>query len=169
MPLDESGRIWAGLGMRGSNCSPAATRQLASRARRRIRGAGLSPTDSAARQRELVDAFFAAAHDGDFARLVSVLDPGVVLRSDLGALRGGLVEYDGAETVAGNALMFASPDRVVHPALVDGRAGVAITVGGDLFSVMAFTVIGGRIVEIEVHADPEQLARIATGLRLRLG
>lgn len=144
--------------------SAAATRQLASRARRRIRGAGLSPTDSAARQREIVDAFFAAAHGGDFSRLVNVLDPDVVLRSDLGTLRGGVVEYDGAETVAGNALMFASPERIVHPVLVDGRAGVVITVGGELFSIMAFTVAGGRIVEIDVHADPEQLARVATSL-----
>ncbi|RHW26429.1 sigma-70 family RNA polymerase sigma factor [Nocardioides immobilis] len=144
--------------------SAAATRQLASRARRRIRGTGLSPTDSAARQREIVDAFFAAAHGGDFSRLVSILDPEVVLRSDLGVLRGGVVEYDGAETVARNALMFASPDRIVHPALVDGRAGVVITLHGELFSVMAFTVAGGRIVEIEVHADPEQLARVAPSL-----
>jgi RNA polymerase sigma factor (sigma-70 family) len=144
--------------------SAAATRQLASRARRRIRGAGLSPTDSAARQREIVDAFFAAAHGGDFSRLVNVLDPDVVLRSDLGMLRGGVVEYDGAETVAGNALMFASPERIVHPVLVDGRAGVVITLGGELFSIMAFTVAGGRIVEIDVHADPEQLARVATSL-----
>ncbi|GAA3659192.1 RNA polymerase sigma factor SigJ [Nocardioides ginsengisoli] len=142
--------------------TPAATRQLASRARRRVRGTAGgpdAPPDSPRRQREVVDAFFAAAKGGDFARLLGVLDPDVVLRSDAGAL-AGITEYRGAERIAGNALMFAHPDRVVHPVLVNGQAGVVITLHGALFSVMAFTVADGRVVEIDVYTDPEQLARL---------
>jgi RNA polymerase sigma-70 factor (ECF subfamily) len=140
--------------------TPAATRQLASRARRRVRGSGPDRVDDPRRQREVVDAFFAAARDGDLARLVGVLDPDVVLHSDLGALRGGVVEYRGAETVAGNAIMFAHPDRLVHPVEVNGLAGVVITLHGELFSLMAFTVADGRIVEIDVYTESEQLARV---------
>nr|WP_218910843.1 sigma-70 family RNA polymerase sigma factor [Nocardioides thalensis] len=143
-----------------------ATRQLASRARRRVRGAGPAPETDPALQRKVVDAFFAAADDGDFERLVGVLDPDVVLLSDLGPARGGVVEYRGAETVAGNAIMFASPDRLTHPAVVNGQAGVVITMDGDLFSVMAFTVAGDRVVEIEVFADPDVLARVSASIGL---
>ncbi|AIY19541.1 sigma-70 family RNA polymerase sigma factor [Pimelobacter simplex] len=134
--------------------TPAATRQLASRARRRVRGSAAADPDDPRRQREVVDAFFAAARDGDLARLVGVLAPDVVLRSDSGAL------YRGAERIASNALMFAHPDRVTHPVLVNGQAGVVITLHGELFSVMAFTVVAGRIVEIETYTEPEQLERV---------
>lgn len=134
--------------------SPAATRQLASRARRRVRGSSAADPDDPRRQREVVDAFFAAARDGDLARLVGVLAPDVVLRSDAGAV------YRGAERIASNALMFAHPDRVTHPVLVNGQAGVVITLHGALFSVMTFTVAAGRIVEIETYTDTEQLDRV---------
>jgi RNA polymerase sigma factor (sigma-70 family) len=140
--------------------TPAATRQLASRARRRVRGTDQVRPDSPTRQREVVDAFFAAAHAGDFGRLVGVLAPDVVLHSDLGALRGGVVTYEGAETIARNALMFAHPDRIVHPVLVNGQAGVVITLHDELFSVMAFTVADGRIVGVDTWTDPEVLALV---------
>ncbi|WP_408897430.1 sigma-70 family RNA polymerase sigma factor [Nocardioides sp. R1-1] len=141
--------------------TPAATRQIASRARRRVRGTDVVRMDGRARQREVVDAFFAAAHAGDLERLVGVLAPDVALRSDLGALRGGVVEYRGAETIARNALMFAHPDRVVHPVLVNGQAGVVITLHDELFSVMAFTVVEGRVVGVETWSDPDVLAAAA--------
>src|SRR5215469_4533402 len=112
--------------------SPAATRQLASRARRRVRGADAhAPDPDIARQRDVVDAFFAAAHCGDFDALVAVLDPDVVLRSDAGAARrGASVLVHGAAAVAGRALMFAQPSILIRPALVNGAAGVVVTVGG---------------------------------------
>ncbi|HET6952875.1 MAG TPA: sigma-70 family RNA polymerase sigma factor [Acidimicrobiales bacterium] len=139
--------------------SPAAARQLASRARRRVQGAAPEPDADVARQREVVDAFFAAARDGDFAGLVAVLDPDVVLRADRGALPGsGVVR--GAAAVAGQALMFASPERVVRPALVNGAAGVVVALGGQVVAVMGFTVAGGQIVAIDALGDPERLDRL---------
>jgi RNA polymerase sigma-70 factor (ECF subfamily) len=143
--------------------SPDATRQLASRARRRVQDRAPSPDADLARQRVVVDAFFAAAHDGDLHRLVGVLDPEVVLHSDLGS---GVTAYRGAEKVASNAIMYADPARIVHPAIVNGAAGVAITRDGALFSVMAFTVANGRIVEIEAFADPALTARLGAELGL---
>ena len=132
--------------------SPDAARQLASRARRRVQGAAVPDADLT-RQREVVDAFFAAARGGDFEALVSLLDPDVVLRSDIRVARG-------AAAVAGSALMFADPARRLHPVLVNGAAGVVITADGRPVSVMGFTVTGGKIVEIEALADPERLARL---------
>jgi len=132
--------------------SATAARQLASRARRRVRGAAVPDADRT-RQREVVDAFFAAARGGDFEALVSLLDPDVVLRSDIRVARG-------AAAVAGSALMFADPARRLHPVLVNGAAGVVITADGRPVSVMGFTVTGGKIVEIEALADPERLARL---------
>ena len=111
------------------------------------------------------DAFFAAAHDGDLERLISVLDPDVVLRSDVGA---GVTHYRGAEKVAGNAVLYAHPDRIVHPAVVNGAAGVVVTRDGALFSVMAFTVAAGRIVEIEAYAAPDLTTRLGAELGLAL-
>jgi len=143
--------------------SQDATRQLASRARRRVQGRAPSPDPDLGRQRTVVDAFFAAARDGDLQRLIGVLDPSVVLRSDLGT---GVTRYSGAEKVAGNAVMYAHPDRVVHPALVNGAAGVVITLHGAVFSVMAFTVVEGRIVEIEAYADPALTSRLGADLGL---
>jgi RNA polymerase sigma factor (sigma-70 family) len=141
--------------------SPEAARQLASRGRRRVRGAAPVPTDDLARQREVVDAFFAAARDGDFERLVSVLDPDVVLRSDGGARRPGVsVVVRGAREVASRAVTYASLSPYVRPALVNGAAGVVVIPHGRPLSVMGFTVAAGRIVEIDALADPERLARL---------
>src|ERR1700733_3687236 len=139
--------------------SPAAARQLASRARRRVRGADVhSPDRDVARQREVVDAFFAAAHGGDFDALVAVLDPDVVSRIDAGA--GALIPsgvLHGAATVARQTLAIASIAAPKHPVLVNGAAGVVITLRGQPVSVMSFTVSGGKIVEINAIVDPERL------------
>ncbi len=138
--------------------SATAARQLASRARRRVRGAP-APEGDRARQREVVDAFFAAARGGDFEALIAVLDPDVLLRSDRGALPGSAV-VRGAEAVAGQALMFADPSRLVRPALVNGAAGVVVTVEGRPVAVMGFTVADGKIVAIDSLGDPERLGRL---------
>jgi RNA polymerase sigma factor (sigma-70 family) len=142
--------------------SATAARQLASRARRRVHGAAPRPDVDLAAQRSVVDAFFAAARDGDFEALVSVLDPDVVLRSDGGPLRpGASVVMRGARAVAANALMFARPSARVLPARINGVAGVVIVAAsGELVSVMAFTVQGGRIVEIDSIADPTRLEQL---------
>jgi RNA polymerase sigma factor (sigma-70 family) len=140
--------------------APDATRQLASRARRRVEGRAPGPDPDLARQREVVDAFFAAARGGDLGALVAVLDPDVVLRSDRGALAGSVV-LRGPDAVARQAAMFAATDRVLRPVLVNGAAGVVVTVDGAPISVMAFTVTGGRIVAIDALADPDRLAGLA--------
>jgi RNA polymerase sigma-70 factor (ECF subfamily) len=138
-----------------------AARQLASRARRRVRGEAPPPNPDLARQREVVDAFFAAARDGDFDALVAVLDPDVVLRSDGGVRRpSASVVVHGAEAVAGRALMFSRLTPHVRRALVNGAAGVVVAPQGRLFTVMGFTVADGRIVAIDVLADPDRLARL---------
>lgn len=156
MPFDEIAAI--------VDRSPAAARQLASRGRRRVQAAPVTPDRDLERQRRAVDAFFAAAHDGDFDALVSVLDPDVVLRSDAGPLRpeGSLV-VRGATTVAGRALLFASVGRLVQPAVVNGAAGVVVSVDGQAVSVMGFTVVDDTIVAIDVVADPERLATLPMG------
>lgn len=146
--------------------SPAAARQLASRARRRVKGAELpAPDRDLARQRDVVDAFFLAARGGDFDALVALLDPDVVLRSDWGATRpAASVVIRGAAAVAGQALMSSLPTAQVHPALVNGAAGVVVTVAGRPFAVMGFLVAEGRIVEIDAIAGPERVARIAAAV-----
>ena len=144
--------------------SSDSTRLLASRARRRVRGRRAEesgPENDVTAQREVVDAFFAAAQDGDLDRLIGALHPDVVLHSDVGA---GITTYRGAAKVAGNAVMYAHADRVTHSALVNGSAGVAITFHGKLYSVMAFTVVDGRITEIEAYAAPAQVAKLAASL-----
>ena len=142
--------------------TPAAARQLASRARRRVRGQDApTPDPDIGRQREVVDAFFAAAKRGELDALVAVLDPDVVLRSDEGAARpDASAVVNGAAAVAGRAVLFDRPAALVRPALVNGAAGVVITVGGRPVSVMGFTVSGGQIVRIDVMADPERLSRL---------
>ncbi len=141
--------------------SPAATRQLASRARRRVRGATVVPDADMARQREVVDAFLAAAREGDLGALLSVLDPDVVLRADTGDVSR---EVRGATAVAGQALTFSrlgGPGRVSRPALVNGAAGVVSWgQGGRPSSVLGFTVSGGKIVEIDILADTERLGKL---------
>jgi RNA polymerase sigma-70 factor (ECF subfamily) len=139
--------------------TPAAARQLASRGRRRVRGAAPAPDPDLARQREVVNAFFAAARGGDFDALVAVLDPDVVLRADGGAARTRpTVVLRGAHAVAGQAKVAAKLAGSVRPALVNGAAGVVSVVAGKVFSVMGFTVAGGRIVAIDVLYDPQRLA-----------
>jgi RNA polymerase sigma factor (sigma-70 family) len=146
--------------------TPAAARQLASRARRRVKGAELpAPDPDLARQRGVVDAFFRAARGGDFDALVSLLDPDVVLRSDFGARRPAASRVTrGAAAVARQALLGALPTAHLHPALVNGAAGVVVTVGGRPFAVLGFTVTEGRIAEIDAIADPERVQRIAAAV-----
>ncbi|MFF7730220.1 sigma-70 family RNA polymerase sigma factor [Streptomyces sp. NPDC008001] len=139
----------------------AAARQLASRARRRVRGAAPEPDADLDRQWEVVDAFMAAARAGDFDALLSVLDPDVLLRADAGAGRpGGAREVRGAREVAGQALLFRSPGGVARRALVNGAPGIVASAGGRVRSVLGFTITGGRIVEIDILADPERLGRL---------
>jgi RNA polymerase sigma-70 factor (ECF subfamily) len=144
----------------------AAARQLASRARRRVKGAEVPvPDPDLARQRDVVDAFFLAARGGDFDALVALLDPDVVLRSDWGARRpAASAVTQGAAAVARQALMFSNPTAELRPALVNGAAGVVVTVAGRPFAVMGFTVAGGKIVEIDAIADPERVGRIAAAV-----
>jgi RNA polymerase sigma-70 factor, ECF subfamily len=139
--------------------TPAAARQLASRGRRKVQGAASAPEPDQARQRAVVDAFFAAARDGDFDALVAVLDPDVVLRSDSGRPATSVL-VRGATTVASNALMFSSRAPYVRPALVNGAAGVVVAREGRLLAVMAFTVVGDRIVAIDALNDPDRLRRL---------
>ena len=140
--------------------SEAAAQQLASRARRRVRGAP-EPDPDLARQREVVEAFFAASRDGDFEALVAVLDPDVQLRIDGGVVRkeASLV-LRGAPAVAGHAANYSQLYPFVRPALVNGAAGAVVTLRGGLFSVMAFTVTNGKITQIDALLDPERLARL---------
>jgi RNA polymerase sigma factor (sigma-70 family) len=141
--------------------SPTAARQLASRARRRVQGEAHVPDADLATQREVVDAFLAASRDGDFDTLLAVLDPDVVLRIDGGALRAGLSrEVRGARAVAEQTLTFSRLSPFVRPALVNGAAGVVVAPRGRPFSVMGFTIRGGKIVEVDILADPARLSRL---------
>jgi len=141
--------------------SEAAARQLASRARHRVQGADTVPDADLTRQREVVDAFLAAARGGDFDALLEVLDPGVVLRADLGPLpTGGSREVRGARAVAKGALAFSRLVPFAQPALVNGTAGVVAFRRGQPISVMGFTVRGGKVFEIDILADPERLRRL---------
>lgn len=143
--------------------TPVAARQLASRARRRVNGADVpTPDRDRRRQRHVVEAFFAAARGGDLEDLVALLDPDIVLRSDFGARRQPIpAMLRGAAAVARQAMLFALPNAVLHPALVNGAAGAVVTVGEQLYAVMGFVVADGKIVEIDVIADPERVRRIA--------
>lgn len=139
--------------------TPESARKLASRARRRIKQADPAPDGTLAAQREVVDAFFAAGRSGDFDRLVSVLDPDVVLRGDFGA-RAAAFRTEGAHSVAELARSYAGPEREVVAATVNGAAGAVIFIAGRAASVMAFVVRGGRIRVIDVLADPARIARL---------
>ena len=146
--------------------TPGAARQLASRARRRVKGADVpAPDPDLARQRDVVDAFFSAARGGDFDALVAVLDPDVVLRLDTGARRpAASLMIRGAAAVARQAQRgLAAALRAAHlrPALVNGAAGVVVTVRGRPITVMSFTVADGKIAEIDAIADPERVRKIA--------
>src|SRR4051795_2414966 len=135
--------------------TPEATRQLASRARRRVQGERAVPDADLERQRDVVDAFLAAAREGDFDGLVAVLDPDVVLRADLG---GGVSrEVRGAEAVAGQAQAYSRLGLVMRHALINGTAGLVTMREGHPFSISGFTIRDGQIVEMDILADPERL------------
>jgi RNA polymerase sigma-70 factor (ECF subfamily) len=141
--------------------SPAAARQLASRARRRVQGAAPVPDPNVARQRQLVDAFLTAARGGDFDALLTVLDPGVVLRVDRGAVPAGAPsEFRGAAAVVEQVLSFARLARFARPALVNGAAGFVVAPRGRPVAVAGFTVAHDRIVEIDLLADPARLREL---------
>ncbi|WP_077193759.1 RNA polymerase sigma factor SigJ [Streptomyces lydicus] len=153
MPFDEIAPI--------VDRTPAAARQLASRARRRVQGNVPASDPDPARRREVVDAFLAASRGGDFEALLAVLDPDVLLRADAGAASGGLTKLvRGARAVAEQALTFSRFALAGRPALVNGGPGLVTTQDGQPFSVMGFTVAHGRIVEINILADPARLRRV---------
>jgi RNA polymerase sigma factor (sigma-70 family) len=138
--------------------SPAAARQLASRARRRVKGARPVPDPDLARQRRVVDAFLAASRGGDFAALVAVLDPDVVLHADRAAgPTPEPIEIRGAEAVAKGARVASGRARYSQPALVNGSVGLVMAPRGRLFLVLGFTIADGLITEIDIIADPERL------------
>ncbi len=139
--------------------SPDATRQLASRARRRVRGAAPVPDVDLTAQWEVVEAFLAAARDGNFDALVAVLDPDVVLRADGGPT--GLSQHiQGAETVASQALLWSRVDLTMRRALINGAAGMVSFLHGRPFSIAAITIKNGKIAEIDFLADPERLLQL---------
>ncbi|HEY1358664.1 MAG TPA: RNA polymerase sigma factor SigJ [Thermoleophilaceae bacterium] len=138
--------------------SPDATRQLASRARRRVRKEEQVPDADLDAHREIVEAFLGAAREGDFDTLVSLLDPDVVLHADLGGGRSR--EVRGAEAVIGQARFYAQLNLEVRPALVNGAAGIVTFRDGEPFSVGGYTIRDRKIVEIDFLADPERLSRL---------
>jgi RNA polymerase sigma factor (sigma-70 family) len=152
VPFDEIGAIL--------ERSPEAARQLASRGRRRIRGADTTPDPDPAAQQQVVEAFLAAARDGDFDALVAVLDPDIVERVDTGS--GTLVEVRGAEHVARRAMAAAQlqPGLVARLALVNGAAGWVALLDGEAHAVAALTVANGRITTMDILLDPARLARL---------
>jgi ketosteroid isomerase-like protein len=139
--------------------SPDAARQLASRGRRRVRGTAPVPDADLSAQWDTVNAWLAASREGDFAALVAVLDPDVVLRAD-GGLEGISHRFEGAETVARQALMWSRVDLTLQKALINGAAGIVAMRDGQPFSVAAITVRAGRIVEMDILADPARLSRL---------
>jgi hypothetical protein len=141
--------------------SPAAARQLASRARRRVQGATPPRHVDLARQRQVVDAFLTALRGGDFAALLAVLDPDVLLRDDSAALPPGAAALmQGAWAVAAHALTFSKSARFVQPALVNGAVGLAIVPPGQLIGALGFTFQHDKIAEIEMISDPERLRHV---------
>ena len=157
VPFDEIARV--------VDRTPEAARQLASRARRRVRGASPAggPPDPE-RRRRVVDAFLAAARGGDLDALVAVLDPDVVLRADLGPAPADSVLVHGAAAIAGQAMMFATPDRQEVPVLVNGDPGLVVFREGRVASVMQFTVRDDRIVAIQALGDAERVSRLGLDL-----
>jgi hypothetical protein len=138
--------------------SPVAARQFASRARRRVQGAPLSPDDDVARQREVAAAFLAASRDGNFAELLGVLDPEVVFRADRAAVQmGGTAEIRGGAAVAQT---FKGRAQAARVALVDGTVGLAVVLQGRLRIVLALTISDDRIMAIDAIADPEHVAQL---------
>lgn len=149
VPFDEIASI--------TGCSSVAARQLASRARRRVRGAAPVADVDLRQQRRVVDAFFAAVRDSNFEALVAVLDPDVIVRTDHGRLR----EIRGARAAAEGALMFSHLAQWVQPVLVNGVAGIVSRLpDGQVFAVMSFTIKGNRIVEIDINRRPDRLGKL---------
>ncbi|MPY57595.1 RNA polymerase sigma factor SigJ [Streptomyces spongiae] len=143
--------------------STAATRQLASRARRRVQGSAPAPDPDLTRQKQAVDAFLAASRGGDFEALLSVLDPEVVLRADAGALAVGVAaskQVRGRQSVAEGAFMFRQFSQYARPVLVNGSVGLLTVVDGKAVSVMGVTVVDGKITGMYILSDPERLARL---------
>src|SRR5918995_5390157 len=141
--------------------SPEAARQLASRARRRVQAGHTMPDADLVTQREVLDAFLAAAREGDFKALLEVLDPDVVLRADRGAVSLGAASVTrGAAGVARGALAFARLDIDVRPALVNGAVGTVTLLDGRPFAIAGFTIRNRRIVEMDVLADPDRLTQL---------
>jgi RNA polymerase sigma factor (sigma-70 family) len=141
--------------------SPQAARQLASRARRRVRAQPTTSDVDVPAQREVVNAFLAAAREGDFDGLVATLHPDVVLRADGGAALAGLsADVRGAQDVARHAVTWARVDLAMQPALVNGAAGVIATRKGVVFAIASVVVCDGKIAEMDFLADPERLARL---------
>ena len=141
--------------------TPESARQLASRARRRIQGAAPVPDADLDRQHQVVDAFLKASREGDFEALVAVLDPEVVLRADRGAVPAAVPRVvRGAEKVASQALMYRRLDLTLKPALINGAAGLVALKDGEPFSVIGFTVRGGKIVEMDILADRARLEQL---------
>ncbi len=138
--------------------TPAAARKLASRARQRVQGAPTVPDADRSRQRAVVDAFRAAARDGDFDALVALLDPDVVLRAEGGpAVPGGRQEIRGAVAVATQASRYAALNQFARPVLVNGAPGFLVAPKGKPFAILGFTVVDDKIVEIDILADPDRL------------
>ena len=138
--------------------TPAATRQLASRARRRVQGADTTPDTDLARRREVVQAFLAASRNGDLGALVAMLDPDVVLRADQSVVRiGAEAETRGAQAVAAR---FSGQARAARLALIDGVAGLVWASGGRPRVVFSFTLTGGKITAIDLLGDPDVLGQL---------
>jgi len=141
--------------------SPEAARQLASRARRRVRGSNLDSDVDVSGQRRIVDAFLAAGRDGDLTALISMLDPDAAVRADYGPkLAAASLEAHGAHNVAAQALLFRRFAPGARPAIINGTAGLVVFTGDRPYAVLGFTVRNERIVEIDILADPDRLARI---------
>jgi RNA polymerase sigma-70 factor, ECF subfamily len=140
--------------------SAEATRQLASRARRRVRGGAAAPDPDLVRQREVVDAFLAALRGGDFEGLLAVLDPDLVVRTDLGVPPGALAEVRGAAVWAKGAVAYGHMARLVRPALVNGAIGVVMAPRGRLSRALTFKIANGKITEIEVIGAPARLSEL---------
>jgi RNA polymerase sigma-70 factor (ECF subfamily) len=139
--------------------SPDATRQLASRARRRVRSAAPAPDPDLASQRRVVDAFFAASRSGDFDALVALLHPDAVLRNHR---RDGVIEVHGAERGARGAMIAGNRDYDVRPALINGAAGVIAFQRGKPVAVLAFTVVADRVAALDIYNEPDLVARLVS-------
>jgi RNA polymerase sigma-70 factor, ECF subfamily len=141
--------------------SAVAARQLASRARRRVQGQAPSSDADLRKQRRVLDAFLAAVQDGDFERLVTVLDPDIVLRADGGAIKGMSRLVRGAQAVAAQAATFSKIGLSNQVVLVNGNIGLVCRLPDErLFAVIGFTIAGGKVVEMDILADPERLSRL---------